>query len=237
MKPFATLPWSRLLFISVSARSSIPTSFISWPTVSAGRGWAATGKEKIRPPHLNRIAAEDALHQLARCFAVTGKHGNHSCSPFQLRNRGLGTAQSSCCPPTNPAPKARCHRLYAFLENGGSASPDPGRGEQGFDRFYGYNCNARPDAPRMTNRPGRAAFTLEGNTAAVYDKCAPNSSLTRSRMRTRTNPSSLLSDHHSPPRSPSSLRAPTSTMRRPTPEATNRTRLTFLRRHDAWTSK
>ena len=87
MKPFATLLSVAFFFISVSRAEHPNIIYI----MADDLGWAelgSYGQEKIKTPHLNRIAAEGmrfTQHYTsapvcapARFSLMTGKHGGHS---------------------------------------------------------------------------------------------------------------------------------------------------------------
>ena len=192
MKPLATLLSVAFFFISVSRAEQPNIIYI----MADDLGWAelgSYGQEKIKTPHLDRIAAEGmrfTQHYTsapvcapARYSLMTGKHGGHS---FVRSNYEIGDWDSHQGQLPLPADETTIAELlkgkgYATGAFGKWGLGQPGSEgdplKQGFDRYYGYNCqrhahNLFPEY--IVDQDKRVP--LEGNTA-------PSS------MRTRTNPS------------------------------------------------
>jgi len=148
------------------------------------------GQKWIRTPHIDRIAAEGmrftqhysgtAVCAPSRCVLMTGKHTGHA----YIRNNGdpkgpefkrLREKYGCRFPGQNPIPDGEV-TIAEILKAQGYATGacgkwglgqwgttgDPNR--QGFDLFYGYNCqrHAHNHYPRYLWRNGRKEI-LEGN--------------------------------------------------------------------------
>ncbi len=117
------------------------------------------GQKKIETPNIDRLAAEGmrfTQHYTsapvcapARCSLMTGKHGGHAIvrDNFEVRPSVFGDAFGGQYPLPDEAVtiaellKARGYATGAFGKwglGGVSTSGDPLK--QGFDRFFGYNC-------------------------------------------------------------------------------------------------
>lgn len=124
-------------------------------------GWkelGCYGQEKIKTPHIDRLAAEgmrftqfyagSAVCAPSRCNLMTGMHGGHA----YIRNNGeikntIPNRFAGQAPLLETAPsiaktlKAEGYATACFGKwglGGQGTTGDPLR--QGFDRFYGYNC-------------------------------------------------------------------------------------------------
>ena len=186
MKPLATLLSVAFFFISVSRAEHPNIIYI----MADDLGWAelgSYGQEKIKTPHLNRIAAEGmrfTQHYTsapvcapARYSLMTGKHGGHS---FVRSNYEIGdwdSHQGQLPLPANETTiaellKGKGYATGAFGKWGlGQPGSEGDPLKQGFDRFYGYNCqrhahNLFPEY--IVDQDKRVP--LEGNTATVYGK-------------------------------------------------------------------
>ncbi len=153
-------------------------------------GWAelgSYGQRKIDTPHLDRLAAEGmrfTQHYTsapvcapARYSLMTGKHGGHS---FIRDNSEVGGWESHDGQLPMPPEDVTIAELlkdkgYATGAFGKWGIGKPGSTgdplNQGFDRFYGYNCqrhahNLFPEY--LIDQDKRVP--LEGNTATVYGK-------------------------------------------------------------------
>lgn len=112
----------------------------------------AYGQKKIRTPHLDRLASEgmrftqhysgNAVCAPSRCVLITGRHPGHA---VVRDNREVKPEGQFSLPAEGPnlarLLKARGYRTGAFGKWGLGAPDSPGRPlNQGFDRFFGYNC-------------------------------------------------------------------------------------------------
>jgi arylsulfatase A-like enzyme len=112
------------------------------------------GQKKIRTPNVDRLAAEgmrftqhysgNNVCAPSRCVLMTGKHPGHA---FIRDNRGTKPEGQFPLPlDTVTLPKLLQQRGYAtgafgkWGLGGPGSSGDPN--QQGFDRFYGYNCQS-----------------------------------------------------------------------------------------------
>jgi len=145
------------------------------------------GQKKIKTPNIDRLAAEgmkftdfysgSAVCAPARCILMTGKHGGHAYvrdnyeiktgKPFQGQlplPKGTETISSIL--------KERGYATGAFGKWGlGTPGSTGGPLENGFDRFFGYNCqrHAHNLYPKyLVDNNGKR--TLEGNTRGVTGK-------------------------------------------------------------------
>lgn len=142
------------------------------------------GQKKIKTPNIDRIRAEgmkftrhyagSAVCAPSRCSLMTGKHGGHA---YVRDNYEIGPWESHEGQLPLPAGemtlaemlRGRGYRTGAFGKWGLGAvnsSGDPLK--QGFDRFFGYNCqrHAHNLYPRYLI-DDREEFELEGNTRGL----------------------------------------------------------------------
>jgi len=112
------------------------------------------GQKKIRTPHLDRLAeqgmrfsqayAGNAVCAPSRCVLMTGKHPGHA---FIRSNKGMKPEGQYPIPPSEVTLaeilKRHGYATGAFGKwglGGPGSTGDPLK--QGFDRFFGYNCQA-----------------------------------------------------------------------------------------------
>lgn len=153
-------------------------------------GWAelgSYGQEKIKTPHLDRLAAEGirfTQHYTsapvcapARYSLMTGKHGGHSVvrNNFEVGDWDSHRGQFPMPAGESTIAEILKKKGYATGAFGKWGIGEPGSEgdplKQGFDRFYGYNCqrhahNLFPEY--LVDQDQRVP--LEGNTATVYGK-------------------------------------------------------------------
>ncbi len=149
-------------------------------------GWGdlgSYGQKKIRTPNLDRMATEgirftsfysgSPVCAPSRCSLMTGKHGGHAFIRDNREVKPEGQWPLAANEVTIPELlKARGYATGAFGKWGlgfvGSEG-DPNR--QGFDLFYGYNCQreAHNFYPFHLWRNDRK-ITLEGNSRSVAGK-------------------------------------------------------------------
>ena len=155
-------------------------------------GWkelGCYGQKKIQTPHIDRMAAEgmrftqyyagSAVCAPSRCNLMTGKHGGHA---YVRNNHGIKSPDPLVFGGQLPIPanevtiaetlKACGYATGCFGKWGLGApgsSGDPLK--QGFDRFYGYNCQSHAHNlyPRYLVRQDEQEF-LEGNTRGLTGK-------------------------------------------------------------------
>jgi arylsulfatase len=145
------------------------------------------GQQKIKTPHIDRLAAEgmrftqyytgSAVCAPARCNLMTGKHGGHA---YVRNNSEIGSWDSfrgQLPLPANTATVANLLKQQGYVagafgkwglgEVGSTGDPL----NQGFDRFFGYNCqrHAHNLYPRYLVSD-RQKVTLEGNTRGLTGK-------------------------------------------------------------------
>lgn len=122
------------------------------------------GQEKIRTPHIDRLAAEgmrftqhycgNAVCAPSRCNLMTGKHPGHAAIRNNSRPKGLEDLREKYgweFPGQEPIPEAEV-TIAEMLKRAGYATAAVGKwglghmgttgdpNTQGFDLFFGYNC-------------------------------------------------------------------------------------------------
>lgn len=151
-------------------------------------GWAelgSYGQEKIKTPHLDRLAAEGmrfTQHYTsapvcapARYSLMTGKHGGHAVVRNNFEVGEWDSHQGQFPMPADEITiaeilKAEGYATGAFGKWGiGQPGSEGDPLAQGFDRFFGYNCqrHAHNLFPEYLIDQGERV-PLEGNTATVY---------------------------------------------------------------------
>ncbi|HNZ19521.1 MAG TPA: arylsulfatase [Candidatus Hydrogenedentes bacterium] len=150
-------------------------------------GWkelGCYGQEKIKTPCIDRMAAEgmrftqyyagSAVCAPSRCVLMTGKHGGHA---YVRNNQAMGKGEEFAGQLPIPADevtvaellKSRGYATGCFGKWGLGAPGSSGDPlTQGFDRFYGYNCQSHAHNlyPRFLVNQGERE-PLEGNTRGV----------------------------------------------------------------------
>jgi len=155
-------------------------------------GWkelGCYGQKKIRTPYIDRMAAEgmrfdryyagSAVCAPSRCNLMTGKHGGHA---FIRNNHGGRSSDPLIFAGQLPIPpeettmaetlKACGYATGCFGKWGLGAPGSTGDPlKQGFDRFYGYNCQAHAHNlyPRYLVSQDKNEM-LEGNTRGLTGK-------------------------------------------------------------------
>lgn len=145
------------------------------------------GQQKIETPHIDRLAAEgmrftqyysgSAVCAPARCNLMTGKHGGHA---YVRDNYAIGdpnSFQGQLPLPADTVTIASLFRQQGYITGafgkwglgGVSSTGDPLN--QGFDRFFGYNCQSHAHNlyPKYLISD-RENITLEGNTRGLTGK-------------------------------------------------------------------
>jgi arylsulfatase A len=149
-------------------------------------GWGdlgSYGQTKIKTPHLDRLAAEgmrftqfysgSPVCAPSRCTLMTGKHGGHA----YIRNNRETQPEGQWPIPASEVTiaellKSRGYATGAFGKWGlGFVGTEGDPNKQGFDLFYGYNCqreahNFYPD--HLWRNSERVE--LEGNTRGLTGK-------------------------------------------------------------------
>ncbi|TWT32263.1 Arylsulfatase [Posidoniimonas corsicana] len=147
-----------LLFLSSAALAAkTPPNIVFIMADDLGYGEAGCyGQQKIRTPHIDRLAAEGLRFTQhysgapvcapARCVLMTGQHGAHA-EVRDNRDAGSGRVFPGQWPLTSDvttiAQLLRCqgYATGAFGKWGlGPANTSGSPIKKGFDRFYGYNC-------------------------------------------------------------------------------------------------
>jgi len=155
-------------------------------------GWkelGCYGQEKIKTPHIDTLAREgmkftqcysgSAVCAPSRCNLMTGKHGGHAFirDNGEIKNSAEGVFGGQNPLPQNEPGIAKTLQAYGYTTGcfgkwglgtvGSSGDPL----NQGFDRFFGYNCqrHAHNLYPKylVSNRQN---VPLEGNTRGVSGK-------------------------------------------------------------------
>lgn len=177
-----------VLFSVAPARAADPPNIVY--IMADDLGWAelgSYGQKKIKTPNLDRLAAQGVRFTQhytsapvcapARYSLMTGKHGGHA---YVRSNYEIGEWDSHQGQLPLPADETTIAELlkekgYATGAFGKWGLGQPGSEgdplKQGFDRFYGYNCqrhahNLFPEY--IVDQDKRVP--LEGNTATVYGK-------------------------------------------------------------------
>ena len=145
------------------------------------------GQQKIKTPNLDRMAAQgirftqhyagNAVCAPSRCVLMTGKHPGRA---FIRDNRSVG-AEGQYPLPEGTVTLARLLRSLGYATGafgkwglGGPASsgmPD----KQGFDRFFGYNCQAKAHnsyPPSLWDND--RVVKLDNSTIKLPDKLPPD---------------------------------------------------------------
>lgn len=157
-------------------------------------GWnelGCYGQEKIQTPHVDRMAAEgmrftqyyagSAVCAPSRCVLLTGKHGGHAYVRNNHEIEGDDPYLGQLPIPDDEITFAEILKQQGYATGcfgkwglgGPGTSGDPLK--QGFDRFYGYNCqrHAHNLYPEFLVDQDRRV-PLEGNTRGVTgDHYAP----------------------------------------------------------------
>ena len=153
-----------------------PISSSSWPTTSAIPSSAATARTRIRTPHIDRLAAEGTRFTRAysgspvcapsRCVLLTGLHTGHAHVRDNLEIEPEG--QTPLPAGTRTLPRLLRREGYATGLVGKWGLGFPGStGDplaQGFDHFFGYNCQRKAHnhyPPELWRNAARVR--LEGN--------------------------------------------------------------------------
>ena len=145
------------------------------------------GQEKIQTPHVDKLAAQGmrftqyysacSVCAPARCSLMTGKHGGHA---YVRSNYGVGPRGSFQGQLPLPADSVTVAELLkeqgyvtgAFGKWGlGRVGSTGDPLDQGFDRFFGYNCQSHAHNlyPRYLISD-REEVPLEGNTRGLTGK-------------------------------------------------------------------
>jgi arylsulfatase A len=145
------------------------------------------GQRKIKTPHIDRLAAEgmrfrqyyvgSAVCAPSRCNLMTGKHGGHA---YVRSNYGIGepgSFQGQLPLPTDTVTIAGLLRQEGYITGafgkwglgGVGSTGDPLN--QGFDRFFGYNCQSHAHNlyPKYLISDSEKII-LEGNTRGLTGK-------------------------------------------------------------------
>lgn len=150
-------------------------------------GWkelGCYGQEKIKTPNIDRMAAEgmrftqyyagSPVCAPSRCNLLTGKHGGHA---YVRNNHAMGPRDAFAGQLPLPAEEVtfaevlqRRGYVTGCFGKWGLGAPDTSGNPltQGFDRFYGYNCQSHAHNlyPRfLVNQDQREP--LEGNTRGL----------------------------------------------------------------------
>lgn len=186
MKPFPTL---FAMFLAVFSAAAVDRPNIIY-IMADDLGWAelgSYGQEKIKTPNLDRLAAEGirfTQHYTsapvcapARYSLMTGRHAGHSVVRNNFEIGSWDSHQGQYPMPADEITIAEMLKQegYASGAFGKWGIGQPGSEgdplKQGFDRFFGYNCqrhahNLFPEY--IVDQDERVP--LEGNTATVYGK-------------------------------------------------------------------
>lgn len=149
-------------------------------------GWAELGcygQKKIKTPHIDQLAADgmrftqfyagNAVCAPSRCCLITGKHPGHA----HVRNNREFKPEGQEPIPTDTVTiakllKARGYATAAIGKWGlGGPGSDGDPNKQGFDLFFGYNCqrHAHNHYPTYLWKNDKK-ITLEGNTGGDTGK-------------------------------------------------------------------
>lgn len=173
----AALFWLFVLGPAALAQDAPPPNIVYVLADDLGYGeLGCYGQEKIRTPHIDALAAEGLRFTQhysgapvcapARCVLLTGKHSGHATIRDNLEHQPEGQAPIGDDELTLPEVLARAGYVSGCFGKWGLGFPgsegDPLR--QGFDRFYGYNCQreAHNFYPRHLWSDGEKV-PLEGN--------------------------------------------------------------------------
>jgi len=145
------------------------------------------GQQKIETPNIDKLAAEgmrftqyysgSAVCAPARCNLMTGKHGGHAYIRDNHEIGGWDSFQGQLPLPADTVTIAILLKQHGYVTGafgkwglgGVSSTGDPLN--QGFDRFFGYNCqrHAHNLYPKYLISD-REKVTLEGNTHGLTGK-------------------------------------------------------------------
>ncbi|MHC4633189.1 MAG: arylsulfatase [Planctomycetota bacterium] len=145
------------------------------------------GQKKIETPHIDRLAADgmrftqyytgSAVCAPARCNLMTGKHGGHAYVRNNSEVGGWDSFRGQLPLPADTVTVAGLLKRQGYVTGafgkwglgGVGSSGDPLN--QGFDRFFGYNCqrHAHNLYPKYLISD-REKFTLKGNTRELTGK-------------------------------------------------------------------
>jgi arylsulfatase len=145
------------------------------------------GQQKIETPHIDRLAAAgmrftqyytgSAVCAPARCNLMTGKHGGHAYVRNNSEVGGWDSFRGQLPLPADTVTIASLLKQQGYVTGafgkwglgGVGSTGDPLN--QGFDRFFGYNCqrHAHNLYPKYLISD-REKFTLRGNTRGLTGK-------------------------------------------------------------------
>lgn len=117
----------------------------------------AFGQEKIRTPHIDQLAQEGMkltqhysgsnVCAPSRCVLLTGQHQGHAYIRDNRQAEGFSEGQTPVPPGELKLPLLFKKRGYVLGDFGkwglGPVGSSGAPLKQGFDRFYGYNCQAK----------------------------------------------------------------------------------------------
>jgi arylsulfatase A len=142
------------------------------------------GQEKIKTPHIDGLAAEgmrfrqyytgSAVCAPARCTLITGKHGGHAYVRDNSEVGGWESFRGQLPLPADAITVAGLLKQQGYVTGAfgkwglGSVGSTGDPLNQGFDRFFGYNCqrHAHNLYPEYLVSD-REKVTLEGNTRGL----------------------------------------------------------------------
>jgi arylsulfatase len=145
------------------------------------------GQQKIKTPHIDNLAAEgmrfsqyytgSAVCAPARCNLMTGKHGGHAYVRNNQEVGGWESFQGQLPLPADTITIASLLKQQGYITGAfgkwglGKAGSSGDPLNQGFDRFFGYNCqrHAHNLYPKYLVSD-KEKVTLEGNTRGLTGK-------------------------------------------------------------------